>query len=61
MNYATREFALYMYDIYSLKDTSMWKGFSWGVPTLPCYGPFGLPVRYRIDSASAIDENSYKF
>lgn len=61
LNYATREFALYMYDIYSLKDSSMWKGFSWGVPTLPCYGPFGLPVRYRIDSASTINENSYSF
>ena len=61
LNYSTREFGLYIYDIYSLQDTSMWKGFSWGVPTLPCYGPFGLPVRYRIDSAFVINENSYKF
>ncbi|MBM31724.1 MAG: hypothetical protein CL764_02580 [Chloroflexi bacterium] len=61
LNYTTREFGLYMYDIYSLKDSSMWKGFSWGVPTLPCYGPFGLPVRFRIDEANQINEISYKF
>ena len=61
LNFSTQQFGLYMYDFYALKDSTIWKGFSWGNPTLPCYGPFGSPVRYRIDFAKNIKENSYKF